>query len=42
MTAMAEPATRRRYAGLARARAADFAPGPVGAALLELIASVRH
>lgn len=42
MTAMAEPATRRRYAGLARARAADFAPGPVGAALLELIASGRH
>jgi len=38
MTAMADPATRRRYAALARARAACFAPEPVGAALLQLIA----
>jgi glycosyltransferase involved in cell wall biosynthesis len=38
MSALAEPATRRRYAELARARAASFAPGPVGAALLQLIA----
>ncbi len=37
MTTLAEPATRRRYAGLARARAAAFAPQPVGAALLQLI-----
>jgi glycosyltransferase involved in cell wall biosynthesis len=42
MSALAEPATRRRYAELARARAASFAPGPVGAALLRLIAPDGH
>ena len=34
MTALADPATRRRYAALAAARAACFAPEPAGAALL--------
>jgi glycosyltransferase involved in cell wall biosynthesis len=42
MTAMAAPATRRHYARRARARAACFAPGPVGAALLQLIAGPCH
>jgi glycosyltransferase involved in cell wall biosynthesis len=42
MTAMADPATRRRYAALARARAACFAPEPVGGVLLQLIAKARR
>jgi glycosyltransferase involved in cell wall biosynthesis len=42
MTAMADPSIRRRYAALATARAACFAPAPVGTALLELIARAHH
>lgn len=42
MRTMAAPATRRRYAELGLARAASFAPEPVGAALLELIGGARH